>query len=98
MGQWRNSVPPKYPLNNKELIEFFTRYLDPNVWIVELTGGEPSLYEGLNDLLKWLSVNNYYTLVKTNGSNSIKQFEKVKIVAAFHRLQEPPNVLMKYLL
>ena len=91
MGQWRNSVPPKYPLNNKELIEFFTRYLDPNVWIVELTGGEPSLYEGLNDLLKWLSVNNYYTLVKTNGSNSIKQFEKVKIVAAFHRLQEPPK-------
>lgn len=61
------------------------------MWIVELTGGEPSLYDGLGSLLEWLSNNRYYTLIKTNGSNLIKHYDNVKIVAAFHKLQEPPK-------
>ena len=91
MGKWRNSPSPRFPLKNQELIDFFNRYLDPNVWIVELTGGEPSLYDGLGGLLEWLSNNRYYTLIKTNGSNLIKHYDNVKIVAAFHKLQEPPK-------
>lgn len=91
MGKWRNSPSPRFPLNNQELIDFFNRYLDPNVWIVELTGGEPSLYDGFGSLLEWLSNNRYYTLIKTNGSNLIKHYDNVKIVAAFHKLQEPPK-------
>lgn len=91
MGKWRNSPSPRFPLNNQELIDFFNRYLDPSVWIVELTGGEPSLYDGFGSLLEWLSNNRYYTLIKTNGSNLIKHYDNVKIVAAFHKLQEPPK-------
>lgn len=91
MGKWRNSPSPRFPLKNQELIDFFNRYLDPNVWIVELTGGEPSLYDGFGSLLEWLSNNRYYTLIKTNGSNLIKHYDNVKIVAAFHKLQEPPK-------
>ena len=91
MGKWRNSPSPRFPLNNQELIDFFNRYLDPNVWIVELTGGEPSLYDGFGSLLEWLSNNRYYTLIKTNGSNLIKHYDNVKIVAAFHKLQAPPK-------
>lgn len=91
MGKWRNSPSPRFPLNNQELIDFFNRYLDPIVWIVELTGGEPSLYDGFGSLLEWLSNNRYYTLIKTNGSNLIKHYDNVKIVAAFHKLQEPPK-------
>lgn len=91
MGKWRNSASPRFPLKNKELIDFFNRYLGPNMWIVELTGGEPSLYDGFGSLLEWLSNNRYYTLIKTNGSNFIKHYDNVKIVAAFHKLQEPPK-------
>ena len=91
MGKWRNSAPPRFPLCNKELFDFFSKYLDPSLWVVELTGGEPSLYGGLDYLLQWLSARGYYTLVKTNGSNNINHYDNVKIVAAFHQLLEPPK-------
>lgn len=90
MKEWRNSVPPKFPLTNKELIDFLERYVDPLDWVVELTGGEPTLYVGFDELLKWLSSFGYYTLVKTNGSNPIHKYHNVKICSAFHNLDCPP--------
>lgn len=90
MKEWRNSGRPKFPLKNSELLPFLEKFVDPKRWIVELTGGEPTLYEGFDELLEWLSGKGYYTLVKTNGSNTIKKYGNVKVCSAFHRLNEPP--------
>lgn len=98
MGRWRNSERPRFPLNNSELIPFLKRYVDPKTWVIELTGGEPTLYEGFDELLKWLSDSGYYTLVKTNGSNPIAKYPNVKVCAAFHRLEEPPANFDEYLI
>jgi hypothetical protein len=98
MGKWRNSEKPKFPLNNGELLPFLERYVDPKKWVIELTGGEPTLYEGFDELLEWMSTHGYYTLVKTNGSNPVKHYDNVKVCAAFHRLEQPPRYFDEYLI
>jgi len=98
MGEWRNSEAPRWPLHNGELIPFLERYVKPNEWVIELTGGEPTLYEGFDELLEWLSTNGYYTLVKTNGSNTICKRKNVKICSAFHRIDKPPKYFDEYLI
>lgn len=95
--QWRN-VPPRKPLCNGELIPFLERAVDPSEWVVELTGGEPSLYEGIDELLEWLAGHNYRTLVKTNGTGNLPHLPGVTIVAAFHKLEEPPKNYDQYLI
>lgn len=91
MGKWRNSAAPRWPLSNEILIPYLQKYVDPKNWVVELTGGEPSLYDGIEDLMRWLSETGYKTLVKTNGSGDLPHLPNVKIVAAFHRLEQPPK-------
>ena len=49
--QYRN-IPPRWPLNNAELIPFLERGLSKlecglDEVVVELTGGEPALYRGI---------------------------------------------------
>lgn len=95
--KWRN-VKPEFPMSNSELIPFLEKYVDPQEWVVELTGGEPSLYEGIEELMEWLSAKGYYTLVKTNGSGNLPKLPNVKIVSAFHRLEEPPKNYDEYLI
>jgi hypothetical protein len=85
-------------LCNGELIPFLERYVKPSEWVIELTGGEPTLYEGFDELLDLLSEKGYYTLVKTNGSNPICNRKNVKICAAFHRLEQPPKYYDEYLI
>lgn len=98
MKQWRNSEAPRWPLCNGELIPFLEQYVKPSEWVIELTGGEPTLYEGLDELLDWLSEKGYYTLVKTNGSNPIGKRKNVKVCSAFHRLEQPPKYFDEYLI
>lgn len=90
MAQWRNSAAPRWPLTNGELIPFLRREVAPREWIVELTGGEPSLYEGIDELMEWLHLNGYRVVVKTNGSGNLQHYPDTVIVAAFHRLEAPP--------
>lgn len=97
MKEWRNREP-KFPLNNAELLPFLEMNVDPKEWVVELTGGEPSLYEGIEELMEWLSANGYRTIVKTNGSGNLPKLPNVKIVAAFHKLDEPPQNYDIYLI
>jgi len=85
MGKWRNSAPPNFPLNNGELIPFLEKYVRPKEWIIELTGGEPALYEGIEELCGWLSTHSYKVLIKTNGMLPIPSFPNIKRVAAFHQ-------------
>ena len=52
MGQWRNSVAPRWPLCNEILIPWLEKYVEPSKWLIELTGGEPSLYPEIDELLQ----------------------------------------------
>lgn len=98
MGHWRNSAAPRWQLCNDELIPWLDRYVRAQDWLVELTGGEPSLYVGIEELLQWLSDNHYRTLVKTNGSGNLPHLPHVKLVAAYHNLHEPPRNYDEYLI
>ena len=97
MKEWRNTEP-KFPLNNGELVPFLERNVAPEEWVVELTGGEPTLYGGFDELLEWLSEHGYYTIVKTNGSNRIMHYENVKVCAAFHNIERPPKFYDEFLI
>jgi len=91
MGKWRNAGEPRWPLDNATLLPYLKKYARPSLWVIELTGGEPSLYPEIHELMHWLSDNGYRTLVKTNGSCNLPHLPNVKIVAAFHRLEQPPK-------
>lgn len=98
MKQWRNSEAPRFPLCNRELLPFLERYVKPSEWVIELTGGEPSLYPEIDELLHWLSDTGYKVLVKTNGSGNLPHLPNIKIVAAFHQLGNPPKNFDEYLI
>lgn len=98
MGRWRNYVAPRWPLDNATLIPWMERYVEPDRWVVELTGGEPSLYEGIDELLDWLYTKDYRVLVKTNGSGNLKHLPNTTIVAAYHRYEQPPKNYDQYLI
>lgn len=91
MKEWRNFEGNKFPLNNSELIPYIYEYFKPDEWLIELTGGEPALYDGIDELCKWISDNNYKALIKTNGLLEIKSYKNIKRVAAFHLLNNPPK-------
>lgn len=98
MAEWRNSTPPNLPLCNAELIPFLEKYVDSRLWVIELTGGEPSLYPEIDELMEWLHEKKYRVLVKTNGSGNLKHYDNSTIVAAFHKLEEPPQNYDIYLI
>ena len=97
-GKWRNSDEPRWLLDNATLLPWLEKYIQPNRWVVELTGGEPSLYDGIDELMQWLSDNGYHTLVKTNGTGDLEHLPNTTIVAAYHRLEEPPQNYDVYLI
>lgn len=95
---WRGTTP-KYPLNNDELIPWLKEWVNPNRFVIELTGsGDPSMYEGIEELCDWLSMNKYRVLIKTNGLLEIKPHEGITRVAAFHQLHNPPKYFDKILI
>jgi len=88
--EWRNN--PAYPstLKNDILIPFLESKISPSEWHIELTGGEPALYAGIDELLYWLQQNGYKGLVKTNGTLPIASVPGFRRIAAFHDLAHPP--------
>lgn len=91
MAEYRNTGTPEFALTNKRLIPWLQRYAKPSEWVIELTGGEPALYPGIDELCEWLSEHGYCVLVKTNGLLPIRKFRGIKRVAAFHQLENPPK-------
>ena len=91
MAQYRNTGSSKYALTNKRLIPWLRSNVDSDSWVIELTGGEPSLYVGIDELCKWLSDNRYRTIVKTNGLLPIQPQPWIRRIAAFHQLGNPPK-------
>ena len=97
MAEYRNTDNALYVLTNDRLFPWLRTYVPPDRWIVELTGGEPALYEGIDALCEWLSANGYRTIVKTNGLLPILPRDNVIRVAAFHQLNNPPKYFDKVL-
>lgn len=100
--QYRN-ITPRWPLNNEELIPFLERGLSKlecglDEVVVELTGGEPALYEGIEELLDYLTEKHIITVIKTNGLLEIKPRDGVVRAAAFHNLNNPPKYYDKILI
>lgn len=91
MAQYRNTGTEEYALTNDRLIPWLRRNVKPDEWVIELTGGEPALYKGIDELCEWLSANGYRTIVKTNGLLPIQPRPMVRRVAAFHQLDNPPK-------
>lgn len=98
MAQYRNTGTPEFALRNERLIPWMLENVPSGEWIVELTGGEPALYDGIDELVKWLSDYRYRVVVKTNGSLPIFPAKNVIRVAAFHKLDDPPTYFDKILI
>ena len=98
MGKWRNYDAPRWPLDNKTLLPWMEKYVQPSQWVVELTGGEPSLYPEIHELMRWLDGHGYRVLVKTNGSGNLEHLPNTTIVAAYHQLDNPPKNYDIYLI
>lgn len=89
MRDFVNKGDPAWELNNTRLVPFLYKYVDPKKWFIELTGGEPSLYKGLTELLVWLTNHEYRGLIKTNGILPIEKFGHFPRIAAWHGEEIP---------
>jgi len=56
-------------LDNPEIMQYQKRF-------VGLTGGEPTIYEGIDDLIDFFKENNFYIGLDTNGSAKMDFWEK----------------------
>ena len=98
MGRYRNTDDPDYHLTNDVLLPWLEKNIKPSLWLVELTGGEPTLYEGIEDLLDWLSSNGYRVHIRTNGIIPVARRTGLTRVVAFHDLAHPPEAFDKILI
>ena len=98
MAKWRNTDDPKYRLTNARLLPWVRKYVDPSEWVIELTGGEPALYDGIDNLVTELTASGYRGLVKTNGLLPIKATDGFRRIAAFHQFDNPPTSYDEYLI
>ena len=92
MAEYRNTDDKDYHLTNSVIIPWIKSNIRPKLWLVELTGGEPTLYEGIDELLDWLSTEGYTVHIRTNGIIPVESRQGLKRIVAFHDLQNPPKV------
>jgi molybdenum cofactor biosynthesis enzyme MoaA len=87
--KWRNR-PENNKLTNDALFKYLDKYItsESDEWIIELTGGEPALYEGINGLVEGLTDRGFWGVVKTNGQRSIRKTTNFQIISAWHANQE----------
>lgn len=86
----RTERDPEWGLTNEELIPFLRRLVDNNKWLIELTGGEPTLYRGYTELLDWLDKNNYIVHIRTNGKIVTPYHKNATRIVAFHDFDMKP--------
>lgn len=74
---WANESDVKFELMNENVIYNYIK--DTKVKNVTLTGGEPLLQEGIEELLKLLSKDNELNIeIETNGSIDLYPFHKLR--------------------
>jgi hypothetical protein len=72
-------------ITNETLLGWLDAYMEPDKWIIEITGGEPGLYPEINKLVEELNNRGYAGMVKTNGSLPIHKTENIKLISAWHK-------------
>lgn len=92
MAQYRNTDDKDYHLTNDVLIPWLEKNIRPDQWLIELTGGEPTLYDGISELLDWLSEKGYTVHLRSNGIVPVHPRTGLTRVVAFHDLKRPPEV------
>jgi organic radical activating enzyme len=96
---WSKPVGYRFPdsglsvnsITNEVLLKWLDKYLDPEKWLIEITGGEPGLYPEINALIPALDERGYKGVIKTNGSLPIPKSKNFQIIAAWHEGKEPPE-------
>jgi len=86
----KNNLPRVNTLTNEPLLKWLDAYIEPEKWVIEITGGEPGLYPEINTLIPALAGRGYRGLIKTNGSLPIVKSGAFKLVAAWHKDQDFP--------
>ncbi|MDR2964214.1 MAG: hypothetical protein LBU88_00365 [Treponema sp.] len=82
---------PKNAITNDRLIKWLDKYLPPDEWFPNISGGEPGLYPGIITLIPLLAARGYKGMVRTNGSLPIPESQNFKRVAAWHKDQRMPE-------
>lgn len=91
MADYRNTDCMPYVLTNKRLIPWLVKNCAPREWIIELTGGEPALYNGLDELVGELTDRGYKGLIKTNGLFPTPKSPNFIRCSAFHQYDNFPK-------
>lgn len=88
-GRRRNGI------TNELLLKWLAMYLDPKEWFIEITGGEPSLYPEISELLAELNNRGYKGIIRTNGSKRLPGYSNFKRVVAWHDPLDSENSTVK---
>ena len=84
--QWLYPIEsPKNKLTNPTILRWVKKYLDPKEWLIKITGGEPGLYPGIDELVLSLAEFGYRGIIETNGSLPIPKTDNFIRVAAWHQ-------------
>ena len=76
-------------IKNDYLLKWLDKYIDPNEFIIEITGGEPGLYIEIDTLIPELNKRNYRGLIKTNGSLPIPKSNNFQLISTWHEQAFP---------
>lgn len=80
-------------LTNSMILKWMDKYLNPYEWFLEISGGEPGLYKGINELISTLNSMGYYGIIRTNGTLPIYKCENFIRLAGWHKqttINNPP--------
>jgi len=81
-------------LNNNLIFSWLDKYCPPEEWCIEISGGEPGVYQDIKSLVGGLTERGYYGLIKTNGTQPIPHSDTFQRVAGWHLcrgLDNPPE-------
>jgi len=76
---------------NRQLLKWLGKYLDPEEWFIDITGGEPGLYPEIDGLIRRLSDKGYKGLIRTNGSQPLPKSPNFPRIATWHKDREFPK-------
>jgi organic radical activating enzyme len=82
-------------ITNELLLKWLDTYLEPKEWFIEITGGEPSLYPYIDELLAALNERGYKGVIRTNGTNRLPSYSSFKRVVAWHSPIDDPSSPIK---
>jgi MoaA/NifB/PqqE/SkfB family radical SAM enzyme len=70
-----------------KLNEFIKKWINPKEWVIEITGGEPTLINSLEPILEMIKDYKVSVLTNTSGLKNIKHYPNVKFICSWHENQ-----------